>query len=67
VDSSPVICGDTVVFGSGDGRLYSVGIADGKERWAYEVGAGLVASPAVSDGVIVIGAEDGTLYAVGAK
>jgi outer membrane protein assembly factor BamB len=60
-----VLCGDAVVFGSQDGRLYCVGVADGKERWAYEIGASIVASPAAADGSIVIGAEDGVLYAIG--
>jgi outer membrane protein assembly factor BamB len=65
VDSSPVICGETVIFGSGDGRLYCVNLADGKERWAYEIGASVTASPAAADGLIVVGAEDGVLYAIG--
>jgi outer membrane protein assembly factor BamB len=65
VDSSPVICADAVVVGSGDGRLYCVGLADGKERWTYEIGAPVTASPAAADGAIVIGAEDGNVYCIG--
>jgi outer membrane protein assembly factor BamB len=55
------------VVGSQDGRLYCVSLADGKERWAYDIGAPVTASPAVSDGLIVIGAEDGSVLAIGAK
>jgi outer membrane protein assembly factor BamB len=44
-----------------------VGLADGKERWAYEIGAGITASPAAAGGKIVIGAEDGVLYCLGTK
>ena len=56
-----------IIVGSGDGRLYCVALADGKERWAYEIGAPVTASPAVADGRIVVGAEDGSVYCFGAK
>jgi outer membrane protein assembly factor BamB len=42
-----------------------VNLADGKERWAYEVGAPVTASPAAADGLVIVGAEDGNLYAFG--
>ena len=49
VDSSPVLCKDGgVIFGSGDGRLYCVNVADGKERWAFEIGSPVPGSPAVA-------------------
>jgi len=57
-----VVCGDTVVVGSFDGRLYGVSLAEGAERWAYDLGSPVTASPAVSDGWIVIGTEDGTVH-----
>jgi hypothetical protein len=59
-----VICGDTVVVGSQDGRLYGIALTDGAERWVYDIGAPIVASAAVSDGWIIIGAEDGALHAL---
>ena len=64
-DGSPVICGDVVVFGSGDGRMYAVGLEDGEERWSYDIGQSIVSSPAVVDGRIFVGANDGRLYAFG--
>jgi len=67
VDSSPVVCGDQVVFGSDDGRLYILGVASGKQTWSYEIGKGITASPAVAAGIIVIGSEDGSVYAFGKK
>ena len=48
VDSSPVVCGDKVVFGTGDGRLYLLDLETGKELWNYEVGKSIIASPAVA-------------------
>ena len=62
-----MICGDKVVFGSGDGRLYIVSLADGKRIWSYEVGQGITSSPAVASGMIVIGCDDGRIYSFGVK
>jgi outer membrane protein assembly factor BamB len=60
-----VIVGDRVVFGSGDGRLYVVSLADGKQLWSYDVGRGVASSPAVVGGRIFVGSLDGTMYAFG--
>jgi outer membrane protein assembly factor BamB len=65
IDSSPVICGDKVVFGSADGRIYLLNLDDGKELWSYEIGAGIVSSPAVVGDRVIIAAEDGLVYAFG--
>ena len=67
VDASPLIAGDAVVFGSGDGRMYVVDLASGEERWTYDIGEAVISSPAVVDGRIYIGANDGNLYVFGAK
>ena len=67
VDSSPVVCGDKVVVGSDDGRVYVVSLDQGKELWSYEIGRAVSASPALTDGKIVIGSEDGSVYCFGAK
>ena len=66
VDSSPVICGDKVVVGSDDGRVYVVSLDTGKEVWSYEVGQPIESSPAVARGKVVIGADDGSVYCFGA-
>ena len=66
-DSSPVVCGDKVVVGSDDGRLYLVSLSDGKELWSYEIGQPIDGSPAVADGKIVIGSDDGSVYCFGEK
>ena len=50
VDSSPVVCGDKVVVGSDDGRLYVVSLDKGKELWSYEIGQPIESSPAVARG-----------------
>ena len=67
VDSSPVVCGDKVVVGSDDGRVYLVSLSDGKELWSYEIGQPVGSSPAVAEGKFVIGSEDGSVYCFGTK
>ena len=37
VDSSPVLAGDRLVFGSEDGRLYVLDAGTGQETWSYEI------------------------------
>ena len=65
MDSSPVICGDRVIVGSGDGRIYMLDINSGSEKWSYEIGAAVSSCPAIADGKIVIGADDGFVYMFG--
>jgi eukaryotic-like serine/threonine-protein kinase len=69
IDSSPVVAGQRVYFGSGDGKLYVVDIAAGTQVQAIELGkkGGILASPAVSDNRLVIGTVDGGLYCLGKK
>jgi outer membrane protein assembly factor BamB len=65
VDASPVICGNLVVFASGDGRLHILETETGKEKWSYEIGCRISSTPAVTSKLIVIGGEDGRVYAFG--
>jgi outer membrane protein assembly factor BamB len=69
VDSSPVIAGKRVYFGSSDGKLYVVELETGVLIQALELGkrGGILASPAVSDNRLVIGTVDGGLYCLGKK
>jgi outer membrane protein assembly factor BamB len=62
-----VVCGDKVVVGSDDGRLYLVSLAAGKQLWSYEIGQPVSSSPAVADGRVVVGSEDGSVYCFGKK
>jgi len=61
-----VICGDRVVVGSDDGRVYMVSLNDGKELWSYDIGQAVDSSPAIAEGKLVIGCDDGSVYAFGA-
>lgn len=65
VDSSPVISGERLFFGSSKGSVHALDVGSGKELWRYDTGATIVASAAVADGRLVIGSEDGVLYCFG--
>lgn len=67
IDSSPVISGSRVFFGTDGGRLYGLKLADGEKVWEYEAGGSFSASPAVAEGRLVIGNYDGYLFCFGAK
>jgi len=64
--SSPAVEGGVVYFGSGDGRVYAVDGASGRERWHVQTGDVVHASPAVAGGVVYVGSWDGDLYALDA-
>ena len=65
--SSPVVVGDSVFFGSGDGHLYALDRGNGTLRWKFRTGDVVHASPAYADGVLYVGSWDSYFYAVDAK
>lgn len=66
VDSSPVVVGERVFIGGGDGRVYGLSLK-GEKVWDYEAGGKFSASPAVADGKLIIGNDAGTLFCFGEK
>jgi eukaryotic-like serine/threonine-protein kinase len=67
IDSSAVVTGTNVVFGSDDGNIYAVGTKDGSAVWNYEVGQPVQSSPCIAGGRLVIGADDGVIYCFAAE
>ena len=65
--SSPVVADGAVFFGSGDGKVYALGLADGKLRWRLDTGEVVHASPAFADGTVYVGSWNSRLYAIDAK
>ncbi|MCA9098981.1 MAG: PQQ-like beta-propeller repeat protein, partial [Planctomycetaceae bacterium] len=67
IESSAVITGETVYFGSSDGKLYGVNIQTGKKTFEFLDGRPFTASPAVAADRLIIGSEssDGNLYCFG--
>jgi outer membrane protein assembly factor BamB len=66
VDSSPVVAGGRVYFGSADGNLYVLD-SKGTQLQKINLGSAVLASPAVGGGRLVIGTEKGAVYCLGAK
>jgi outer membrane protein assembly factor BamB len=64
--SSPVVVGDAVYFGSGDGNVYALDARSGALRWKFKTGDVVHASPAYADGVLFFGSWDSWFYAVDA-
>jgi outer membrane protein assembly factor BamB len=64
--SSPVLWNGTVLFGSGDGNIYSLNAASGTLNWKFKTGDVVHASPAVADGMLFIGSWDTYFYALDA-
>jgi outer membrane protein assembly factor BamB len=62
-----VVAGGHVIFGSDDGSVYMLALADGKELWSYDLGQPVVSSPAVAAEKIVMGCDDGNVYCFGQK
>jgi eukaryotic-like serine/threonine-protein kinase len=68
IESSPVIVGDRIFFGSGDGNVYAVTM-NGKPAWKERLGRSITASPAVGEHCLVIGTDvsGGTVHCFGSK
>jgi len=67
IESSPVIVGKRVFFGTTRGVFIALDITTGEPVWEFATGSSIVASPSVSDGRIYIGNENGILYCFGGK
>jgi outer membrane protein assembly factor BamB len=62
-----VVAGDRVYAPSGDGNLYVLELATGKQVQKIELDAPILASPAVAGGRLVLGTTKGTLFCLGGK
>ncbi|KPL21565.1 MAG: hypothetical protein AMJ75_09725, partial [Phycisphaerae bacterium SM1_79] len=64
---SPILIGDSAVFGGLDGNLYVVPLSGSGKVWSFKTAFGkAISAPAVvCDGRIYFGCEDGYLYALG--
>lgn len=66
-ESSLLIVGRLMYFGSWDARVYAIDIATRKIRWSIEVDDEVHTSPAYWDGTIFIGTNGGSIYALDAQ
>jgi len=74
--SPPIVAGETVYFGTGDGsletdpsRLYAVNKDTGEARWNYQIEGSIRTSPKVDDGTVYFASRtnDAGIYAISAS
>jgi outer membrane protein assembly factor BamB len=63
-ESSPMLDGDKLFFGSQDGIVYGLNARNGKLLWTYHAGGAVKASPTLSGGVLYFGDYSGQVQAV---
>ena len=61
--SSPLISGGTLYFGSDDGHIYALDKINGTVLWKYYIGVPVKSSPVISGNALYIADYDGNLYA----
>jgi outer membrane protein assembly factor BamB len=64
--SSPVVAGDRVYAGSGDGHLYALDRLTGATIWTFDARSAIHSSPAAENGLVFFATREGTLVAVDA-
>jgi outer membrane protein assembly factor BamB len=62
--SSPVVVGDHVLFGAGDGSVYALDLLSGEQSWRFATGGRVRSTAAVVDGTVFVGSADGIVYAL---
>lgn len=62
--SSPVIHDNRIYYGSGDGYVYAVDLANGGLVWEFKTGGVVHSEPLAYDGMIYFGSYDGFFYAL---
>lgn len=60
----PVVIGNTIYFGSGDGNFYALDAESGFMRWIFRSGAEINSIPYADDRRVYFGSQDGKLYAL---
>jgi outer membrane protein assembly factor BamB len=61
--SSPVVAGNSVFFGWGEGKVYALSADSGKVQWQDSLSGDVVASPAITDERLYFATTEGYLYA----
>lgn len=67
VEAPAVTIKDRLFVGSNNGRMYSVGMSDGKIHWEFDTKSELVAEPLLSDGILYFISGNQSLYALDAS
>jgi outer membrane protein assembly factor BamB len=62
--AQPVVAGDTVYVGAGDGGLHAVAIDTGQRRWRFDTRGAIRNAVAVDDARVYVGSVDHHVYAL---
>jgi outer membrane protein assembly factor BamB len=66
-ESSPIVVGTRVYFGSENGTVYSLGYKTGVQRWAFHAPGAVKGSVAYSKGRVYFGTYGGNLFCLNAR
>ena len=66
IDSSPVVVGGFIYFGSNDDNVYCLNATNGNQIWKYTTGVPVFSSPAITNDCIYFGSEDHNIYCLNA-
>jgi outer membrane protein assembly factor BamB len=66
-ESSPLVRGGTVYYGTFDDKIYAVDAKTGHVRWSFKTGGDVKGGPVFWHGTIYSGAYDGKVYALYAR
>ncbi|HEU4752845.1 MAG TPA: PQQ-binding-like beta-propeller repeat protein, partial [Armatimonadota bacterium] len=61
---APLVSGNLVLAGGGDGLLYAFDRKSGRKRWTFRTGGEILAQPVAVDGGYCVGSGDGKFYCV---
>ncbi len=67
IESSPVVVGNRIYFGSENGNVYCLDASSGDEIWNFTTNNEVDSTPTVIDGVVYVGSTDRKLYALDAN
>ena len=67
IESSPLLVGRTLYFGSWDRSVYAVNARNGRKRWWFRADDEVNTAPAFWRGTVYIASDGGTLYALDAR
>lgn len=66
-ESSPLLRGSTIYFGSEDGTVYALNAKNGRTRWTYKAAGAVKGALAYSDGNLYFGDYGGKVHAIRAR
>ncbi len=61
---TPAVHADAVFTADGQGRIYAVGLADGKRKWVKNLKADISGGVGSGDGLVLLGTSKGVVYAL---